>query len=109
MGTIFATNVETVESQGLANSIEERKSQELVFAFVGPVASGVSTAAGYLKDILEQRFTYKVCPIIKLSEFIKREAHRVSARLENEGPERVNDFAPLVVTSLLSRSVSVGS
>ena len=24
-------------------------------------------------------------------------------------PERVNDFAPLVVTSLLSRSVSVGS
>ena len=32
----------------------------------------------------------------------------IPAACEN-GSERVNDFAPLVVTSLLSRSVSVGS
>jgi hypothetical protein len=33
----------------------------------------------------------------------------ILARRVQAGAERVNDFAPLVVTSLLSRSVSVGS
>lgn len=68
----------TADQPGLAQSIEDRQSEELVFAFVGPIASGVSTAANYVRDILTVRFSYEVCPIIKLSEFIRNESHRVS-------------------------------
>ncbi len=44
---------------------------------VGPVGSGVSTAANYISDILSQAFKYDVRPIIKLSDIIRTEAHRV--------------------------------
>jgi deoxycytidylate deaminase len=72
-----ATKPVQVRSGGLADTIEERRSQELVFALVGPIASGVSTAALYLQEILSQRFGYNLCPTIKLSEFIRAEAYRV--------------------------------
>ena len=65
------------EPANLANAISERLSQELIVALIGPVGSGVSTAAAFIAEILEQRFRYKVCPIIKLSDIIKMEAHRV--------------------------------
>jgi deoxycytidylate deaminase len=61
----------------LANDISDRLSQELVIALVGPVGSGVSAAAKYIEEILTQHFSYDVCPIIKLSDFIRVEAHRV--------------------------------
>lgn len=61
----------------LATTIAERRSQEVVVALIGPVASGVSTAARYVHDILSTDFGYNVCPIIKLSDFIRKEAHRV--------------------------------
>jgi deoxycytidylate deaminase len=61
----------------LVTDITERLSQELVVALVGPVGSGVSTAAKFLAEILTQQFEYKVAPRIKLSDFIKVEAHRV--------------------------------
>jgi deoxycytidylate deaminase len=60
-----------------AQSIEERGSQELVIALVGPVGSGVSTAASFLQEMLTQTFKYDVRPILKLSEIIQSEAHRV--------------------------------
>jgi deoxycytidylate deaminase len=60
-----------------AQLIEERRSQELVIALVGPVGSGVSTAAKYLLDILQNDFRYRVRPILKLSDIIRAEARRV--------------------------------
>ncbi len=64
-------------STGVASTIAERLSQELVIALVGPVGSGVSTAAAYLRDALAQQYGYDVCPIIKPSDVIRAEAHRV--------------------------------
>lgn len=64
--------------RNLAADISERLSQELIIAFVGPVGSGVSTSASYVHDILSKDFGYDVAPIIKLSDFIRNEAHRVS-------------------------------
>lgn len=61
----------------VADSISERLSQELVLAFVGPVGSGTSTAAVFAAEILAQDFGYEVAPIIKPSEIISAEAHRV--------------------------------
>lgn len=61
----------------VATTIAERLSQELVIALVGPVASGVSTAAGFIHDILSQDFAYKVCPAIKPSAIIRAECYRV--------------------------------
>lgn len=70
---------EVDEGSSVAEQIDERLSQELIFALVGPVGSGVSTAASMLHDALSTEFNYEVAPIIKLSEIIKTEAHRVSA------------------------------
>ncbi|MFC3691920.1 anti-phage dCTP deaminase [Chenggangzhangella methanolivorans] len=61
----------------VANTISDRRSQELIIALVGPVGSGVSTAAEFIREIMEVEFKYSVCPIIKPSDIIKSEAHRV--------------------------------
>lgn len=61
----------------VATQISDRLSQELVIALVGPVGSGVSTAAGFIKEMLTQTFSYNVCPIIKPSSLIRSEAHRI--------------------------------
>jgi deoxycytidylate deaminase len=66
------------ENRKLASIIADRLSQELVLAVVGPVGSGVSTAADYLKEILSQTFHYTVFPTIKISRIIIEEAHRLS-------------------------------
>lgn len=63
--------------QTLAQSIDERRSQEIVIALVGPVGSGVTTTGKFIADILSQEYNYAVCPPIKLSEIIKAESHRV--------------------------------
>lgn len=65
------------EKASVASAISDRLSQELVFALVGPVGSGVSTAAGFIADILSQTFGYKVFPTIRPSQFIRDEAHRI--------------------------------
>lgn len=66
-----------VDGKGIANNIEERLSKELVIALVGPVGSGVSTAGKVIERTLRTEYGYDVCPIIKLSDFIKNEARRV--------------------------------
>lgn len=70
----------------VANKISERLSQELVIALFGPVGSGVSTAAIFIEEILNQIFSYKICPIIKPSSIIKTEAHRVGLRVPPDEP-----------------------
>lgn len=69
--------LEGPDPENLVAAISDRLSQELVVALVGPVGSGVSTAAAFIAEILAQRFRYKVCPIIKPSDIIRTEAHRV--------------------------------
>lgn len=61
----------------LAQEIDDRLSQELVIALVGPVGSGVSKAGEFIKEALKSRFQYDVPPIIKPSDFIRNEAPRV--------------------------------
>jgi dephospho-CoA kinase len=60
-----------------------------VIALVGPVGSGVSTSAGYLHEILSHHFGYDVARIIKLSTFIRNEAHRVHL---GEVPEPLSQY-----------------
>jgi deoxycytidylate deaminase len=56
---------------GVAHEIKERLSQELVIALVGPVGSGVSTAADILHNALDSDFGYDVAPIMKPSDVIR--------------------------------------
>ena len=74
------TLLDKPSAKGIAKEIEERLSQELVLALIGPIASGVSTAAEFIADILTSDFGYLVAPIIKPSAIIKDEAHRVSIK-----------------------------
>jgi deoxycytidylate deaminase len=64
-------------SKTLATSIDERESQELVIALVGPVGSGVSTSARLLKELLVTDFGYVVPDPFKQSDIIAAEARRV--------------------------------
>jgi deoxycytidylate deaminase len=101
-----ANQVETGDFADAASAISARLSQELVFAFVGPVASGVSTSADLLRSELV-RYGYEVMPDIKLSRFIGQEAHRVGMpanvsgsinnrieHLQNIGNELRKKFGP---------------
>ncbi len=63
--------------KSLAKSIDERESQELVIALVGPVGSGVSTSARLLKELLTTDFGYVVADPFKQSDIIAAEAARV--------------------------------
>lgn len=81
---------EDEEPATVAAQIEERLSQELIIALVGPVGSGVSTASGMIFDALSTDFGYEVAPIIKLSDIIKSEAHRVAAI--PTGRDRLDDY-----------------
>ncbi len=72
--------------KSLANTIDERESQELVIALVGPVGSGVSTSAKLLKELLTTDFGYDVPAILKQSDIIKREAARVGMGAIPEDP-----------------------
>jgi deoxycytidylate deaminase len=58
----------------LANEITDRLSEELVIALVGPVGSGVSTAAAEIQRVLSGEFGYDVAPIFRPSEIIQQQA-----------------------------------
>ena len=55
---------------GVAESIKDRLSSELVFALVGPVGSGVSTTANLIREKLTGPFKYKCPPILRPSDVI---------------------------------------
>lgn len=63
--------------QGVASQITERLSEELVVALVGPVGSGVSTAAAFLEGILSRDFGYDVAPVLKPSDLIRAQCSLV--------------------------------
>jgi type II secretory pathway predicted ATPase ExeA len=75
-----AKDLLSVPSKTLATSIDERESQELVIALVGPVGSGVSTSARLLKDLLVNDFSYVVPEPFKQSDIIAAEARRVGTK-----------------------------
>ena len=70
----------------MATTILDRLSQELVIALVGPVASGVSTAGSLITEILGRDFGYEIAPIIKPSDIIRAEAHRVGRAVPPRSP-----------------------
>ncbi|WP_202356511.1 anti-phage dCTP deaminase [Mesorhizobium sp. 113-3-3] len=74
------------EPEKIATTIGDRLSQELVIALVGPVASGVSTTAKFLSDLLSQKYGYDVCQTIKPSTIIKAEAYRVGRAPTDKQP-----------------------
>lgn len=58
--------------------IDERLSQELVVAMVGPVGSGVSKTATILNEVMRERFGYATHDPIKVSHLIDEDSHKVS-------------------------------
>lgn len=77
MSALFQDQLFEAGKKTLAKSIDERESQELVIALVGPVGSGVSTSARLLQELLTTDFSYVVAPPFKQSDIILAEAHRV--------------------------------
>jgi deoxycytidylate deaminase len=65
--------------------LNERLTDELVFAFVGPVGSGCSTSASIIKKILEDDYGYEVI-VHTLSNFISSSAQLVGISLDQDIP-----------------------
>ena len=70
----------TASKGGVALEINERLSQELVIALVGPVGSGVSSAAAFIRQALEGEFGYDVAPVMKPSDVIRTQASLVGIK-----------------------------
>lgn len=83
----LSTEQPVLNSGPQAKTIDERLSQELVFAMVGPVGSGCTTVAGHIKAELQGRYKYTVPEIITVSEIIRE----ISGLVEVIIPER-SDF-----------------
>lgn len=78
-----------------AGDIKDRLSSELIIGLIGPVASGVTTSAKILKKKLEAVYGYNVPQIIKMSDFIARNASRVNANLPSDNnslAERIDAY-----------------
>jgi hypothetical protein len=90
---IRAPNAPTDASSGTAYKIEERLSQELVIALVGPVGSGVSTTAQILQDRLEREFGYKV-EYIKVSPLISENASLINDEIKepSSSSDRIAEY-----------------
>lgn len=67
----------SVPSEATDVTLTERRTPELILAFVGPVGSGVTTTASMFANILESNFGYRTY-IHKLSSIIERNAHLVN-------------------------------
>lgn len=63
--------------------IKERQSKDLVIAFCGPIASGVSSVVKHVAAILET-FDYE-SEIIKLSDFIEKNITKTMIKISGEG------------------------
>lgn len=55
----------------LANDIKDRRSQELIFALVGPLGSGCTTTAKELHELLKNDYLYQIPKIMTISDFIR--------------------------------------
>ncbi len=81
--SLFQTNEDTAVSL----SLDERETDELIIAMVGPVGSGVTTTGKMIEKILENTFGYTVTPI-RVSDLIRSSSNLVSVRLDNIADER---------------------
>ncbi|MCP1237757.1 deaminase [Gluconobacter kondonii] len=79
--------IDRSDDQEFAEKISDRRSQELIIAFVGPVGSGVSTCAEKTSEILKSNYGYDVCLHQRLSDLITQEASRV----EEKAPSKYGD------------------
>lgn len=76
-----------------AGEVKDRLSSELIFALVGPVASGVSTVASILRRKLGADYKYDVPEVIKVSDFIKQLAGKVSPTIsESTLADRITSY-----------------
>lgn len=99
-------------------SPEERGTQELVIALVGPIGSGVSECAKIIQETLVKDYDYKTDPIKKASELIARYAAKVDVEvdptrpfektegLQAAGTKLREKFGPTVVMDLAIGEIS---
>jgi deoxycytidylate deaminase len=84
MATNAAASPVAANDTQIAEEISDRLSQEIVIAMVGPIGSGVSTAALLLKDILEGQYQYKVAPLLRPSDVIRERAPALGITLPSK-------------------------
>ncbi|TVR84536.1 MAG: hypothetical protein EA405_01410 [Rhodospirillales bacterium] len=77
MAESFAEAQSELPESGESVSLADRRTPELVFAMVGPVASGVTTTANMLKSLLEDEYGYQV-GYYKVSDIIEQCADLVA-------------------------------
>jgi len=81
---MFAALDDPGESISVAEGLDDRRTPELVFAFIGPIASGVSTTVQVMRSILIDTYVYEVPEPIKISDLIKESAHFVGREKGDE-------------------------
>lgn len=69
----------TSDAPATTVSLASRDTPELVFAFVGPIGSGVSTVSQLIEKKMREVFDYDV-EVIKISDLIKEEAPKVGLK-----------------------------
>lgn len=67
-------------------SPEERGTDELVIALVGPIGSGVTACAQSILEQLTKDYGYEAAPIKKASELIERHANLVGVEVDKDRP-----------------------
>jgi deoxycytidylate deaminase len=63
----------------LTAALKSRSTAEIVIGFVGPIASGVTTASQQLESLIAEKYGYSA-ERIRLSELIEKNADRVGAK-----------------------------
>ena len=87
------TSNDTGSDKSVSFKVEERLSQELVIALVGPVASGVSTAGELISKVLDGDYGYNV-EYIKVSPLIKERANEIGELIPDDlqGDARIEKY-----------------
>lgn len=76
-------NLVNENTQNLAERMEQRETDELVIGLVGPIASGVSTTADMIADLLITKFGYESCHKIHVSsEIIAKNANKIPIKFD---------------------------
>lgn len=88
---------------GAIPSPEERGTEELVIAVVGPIGSGVSQCAQLIQSELVEHYGYRTEPIKKASELIERYAQRVGVHFDPTRPFEKTEGLQTAGTKLRER------
>ena len=88
MGKVASKSLFTLaDTKKPSISLEERETNEIVVAFVGPVGSGVSKTSEMVSSILADTFKYEIEPI-KVSDLIKSAANLVGITPDENASEK---------------------